>query len=463
MFNQLGANIRATWIFFVVRLVASALVGLIYIIIAAAIQYFYVELFGETTFNYIVGGAFSLFLGSFAAKYLGSFLFMFIRGWHVAALAYAKQIEDRNLPALEVGMTVFRKHFTSFAVIYGASILIRKFAKKGTEELWELLKDVPYLCSLERFAKNPIVAKLGSDILDTAFDGVVYYIIKYTKPGVSDDVSAFPTALKRYLYALPQVMLTSLGSFFVFYVVPKFIRWLVIIWVLFSNGLVAGILINVLLYPVFYVLRHGLFEPLEMMSLISCYSKHCTEDAVNDEGGVYQKLVNSVLEAAGFEEYMDNAETTVQNAEDEPEEPEPAQATLGDDDLIDVAPDFTEDVDPVAAVASFSANVPNEVPDVADLPLAEDEPSDVDVVKDAPVRAANLADMIKQHSQKSIASADESIDSDEPDPPPVTRLGSIMSKLTPEAFNQAWGAASGDDDSSDDTHSSLGGDDFDFQ
>lgn len=468
MFSQLGANIRATWIFFVVRFVASALIGLLYIIIAAAIQYFYVEVFGETTFNYIIGGAFSLFLGSFAAKYLGDFLFMFIRGWHVAGLAYAKQIEERNLPALEVGMTVFRKHFSSFAMIYGASILVRKFAKKGTEELWELLRDVPYLCSLERYAKTPIVSKLGADILETAFDGVVYYVIKYTKPGVADDVSAFPEALKRYLYALPQVMLTSLGSFFMFYVVPKFMRWIVIVAVLFSNGLVAGILINVLLYPVFYVLRHSLFDPLEMMSLISCYSKHCTEEAVNEEGGAYKKLVNKLLEATGFEEYMDrDAGSSKAEAEDEPEdEPEPEQieAPLKDEDLIDVAPDFSEDAvsDPVAAVASFTASAPeSHTPDISELPLAPDDAVPVDVVNEAPQRASTLADFIANRGEKASTSllGDDDKEGEERNQPPVTRLGSMLSKLSPEALDQAFGT----DNTENKEHSALGGDDFDFQ
>ena len=472
MFEQFRINLRATYIFVLVRLVASALVGLVYILVAAAIQYFYVSLLGETTFNYIVGGGLSLFLGSIVAKYFGDLLFMFIRGWNVAALAYADQVISRNLPSLEVGMTVYRKHFTSFATIYGARILIRRFAKKGTEELWKLLSDVPYLCSLERFAKNPVVVKLGSDILDTAFDGVVYYTIKYTKPGISDDLAAFPTALRKYIYALPKVMLTSIGAFILLYVLPKIIRWVVIIGVLFSNGLVAGVLINVLLYPVFYIIRHGILDFLEMLFFMSCYSEYCSEDADTDENDISKNLVDKLLIAAGFEEYV-NATADSSDPEDIIEDEVPSgdnviaeesvfsNDILDDDAIINVSPDTLDGASLSALSVSEDCKTSEEIPSISeDFDISET------IISSAPSSRATLHDMInnnlREHSAALPPDIDEvsSDDEDDKQESPVTRLGSIFNALNPESFNQVF----------DDLHSSdevsgrtMGGDDFDFK
>lgn len=448
MIKQVWENLLATKIFFFVRFVAAAIVGIVYLLVAAGIQYTFVEWFGETTFNYIVGGVLSMYLGALACTYLGRLLFMFVRGWHMGALAFSKQIRNKNLPALEVGMTVFRKHFTSFATVYGASILIKKFAEKGSEELWEMLQDVPYLCSLERFSKNPIVAKVGADILDTAFDGVVYYLVKYTKPGLGDDISAFPDALKRYLYALPQVLITSLSAYLLLYTVPKVIRLVLMISLIWNNGLVAGILLNVLCYPVFYVIKHAVFEPLETILLISCYSKHCKEEPVDD--GIYKTFVDKILEAVGFESAMDG------DREDEGEEPSREEDTaeeepVSEPDIIsDVEPVFEEDPPPPPrpprnAMDSLNAIIQraDEDANVSDLPLADDI-TESNVRDDIPASGfANLNSLIEQMGPSTGGGADEDEEADSEDEeevPPVTRLSDLLGSLSPSSMQEAFGA-----------------------
>lgn len=461
MLQQFKKNLMATKIFFFVRFAVSAVVGLVYLLVAAGIQYIYVSWFGESTFNYIVGGCFSLYLGSLVCTYLGKLLFMFVRGWHMAALAFSKQIRKKKLPALDVGMTVFRKHFGSFAVVYGASMLIGKFIEKGTSELWKLLADVPYLCSLERFAKNPIVTRMARDILSTAFDGVMYYIVKYTKPGLGDDMSVIPEAMRRYLYALPQVMISSLTLYLLFYIIPKVLKWILIIYLIFSQGLVAGILLNVLFYPLFYLIQHSLFEPLQTIIMISCYSKHCLEEPVDDS--FYKGIIDKIIEGLGLDVEFDEEQ---ENSEEEGEKATVETSSGGEDAVIDVAPSFEEEP-PIPPRTTPSLNdllhaVPSSVqePEVADLPLVDvDAESPSLSVSSGP---ANLNSLIYGRFNNPVVEEDDD-DEEEDAAPPITRLSSLLGDISPSAMQQAMGdalgslvggAPSGD---ADDESNSLGG------
>lgn len=498
MIGQVCGFIKTTWIFLFVRLVASAVVGLIYILFAAAVQYMYVEILGETTFNYVIGGILSMIAGAFVMHYVGNLIFMFIRGWHVAAIAFSSQIEKRNLPALEVGMTVFRKHFTSFALIYGVSLLVRKFAKKGVSSLWKLLEDVPYLGSLESVAKIPIVVKIGVDILDTAFDGIVFYVVKYTKPGMSDDATAIPTALKRYIYALPSIMLTSLSTFVLFYAIPRALRWSIVVGVLLNNGIVAGILINVLLYPMFYVLERAIFEPLETMSLLACYSARCTEEPESDDNR-FKSFIDSVLDAAGFSEFIsgsaDSEKGTSSDTIAEEERSHDLASSGGsksqdgrkesstvsksynfglsdkidDDEEIDVAPVFDGSTfrTPASASDYMSRDEVVENASVSTLPLTEDD----EISQHTGGRCGSGSSVKPPMSMKDIISAyrtsdysDTGEEGEDTQNPPIGDILGIVSKLTPEMFERLDAPMSGaDSDDNRDNYGALGGSDIDFQ
>lgn len=458
MRKQLWEQLCATKIFFFVRLVAAMVVGIVYLFVAAGVQYFYVSWFGETTFNYIVGGALSLYLGALACTYLGKLLFMFVRGWHVGAIAFSKQIKDRNLPALDVGMTVFKKHFSSFATVYGAGILIKKFARKGTEELWGLLEDVPYLSSLKQFSKNPIVVKVGEDILDTAFDGIVYYLVKYTKPGFSDDTSAFPEALKRYLYALPRIMISSISLYLILYAVPKIIRMFFVIALFVNNGIVAGILLNVLAYPLFYVIKHAIFEPLETMILISCYSKYCTEDP--EENSVYESFVNNLLDVVNLGDVDDNADS--EDSKDSGDDTDDIEEYEEDDsDIVSDTPGGSDSESERNSVMDSLNSILNRgqgqetLADISSLPLVGEE-DDVDEEDNVPL-PRSLNSLLEQANRDTLYSrifmnpeedaSQEDMDDLEPedDTPPITRISSMLNSLSPDIMNEAFGDTQADD------------------
>lgn len=308
MIKNLIEGLWATKVFFFVRFVAALVVTLCYILVAAAIQNLFVSLFGETTFNYIVGGLLSLLGGASVCIVLGKLVFMFVSGWHIATFALYKQIQERNLPMMDAGIAVFRRNFTSFAAVYAIEHFVSKFSKEGAERLWELLKDVPYLGSLSRFANNPIVCRVSSDILSTSFDAMIFYLIKYSKPGISDDLSAIPKALKKYIFALPSILITSLSIYLLFYILPRILQWILFIYVLFHSGIVAGILQVTLLYPVLFLLRVVVFDPVERMALLTCFSDKCGDEV--DENSVASQLVDSILESAGVSDLFSNDEVT---------------------------------------------------------------------------------------------------------------------------------------------------------
>ena len=308
MIKNLIDGLWATKIFFFVRFVASLVVVLCYILVAAAIQHLFVSWFGENTFNYIVGGSLSLLVGASVCIILGKLVFMFVSGWHIATFALYKQIQERNMPMMDTGIAVFKRNFTSFAAVYTVEHFVTKFSKEGAERLWELLKDVPYLGSLSRFVNNPIVCKVSSDILSTSFDAMIYYLIRFSRPGISDDLQQIPKALKKYVFSLPSILVTSLSVYLLFYVLPRVLKWIIFIYILFHGGIVAGILQLTLLYPVFFLLRVVVFDPVERMALLTCFATKCTDEV--DENSGASQLVNSILESAGVSDLFDDGDSS---------------------------------------------------------------------------------------------------------------------------------------------------------
>lgn len=450
--KQLQECIKATWIFFIVRAVASLLVGFIYIVFAAFVQYVFVALLGETTFNYIIGGALSLYLSAVLCSYIGRILFMFIRGWHMAAIAYASEINSRNLPALDVGMAVFKKHFSSFAVVYGASVLIKKFASKGVEEIWALLADVPYVCSFARLAKFPIVIHLGKDLLYTAFDALVYYVVRYTKPGLSDDLSVFSKALRRYLYSLPALLLSSLSLYFLCSLLPLILYAFTFFALFWFNGIVAGILLNVLVYPVYYIVRHSIFEPLETICFMSCFARQCETD-LPAEGN---NIINRIFEVSGLSEYFNEEQSSASQQD--------GMRSAG----------ATSDSDEVAG--QETASIPeSESSEVTEEDLNIDVEPDLEggslntgeSTGDDTTSPANLFNIIR-NSADTVRSEihmgeeeDETLEIEDDAIPPVKRAESMLNSLSPDLMQQAWNMVTFDEDNPSGSNS-IGGDDFDF-
>lgn len=479
MFAQLGRNLWVTKVFIFVRFVAALLVSLVYIFFAAAVQDMFVKFFGENTFNYIVGGIMSLFLGIVICNYLGRLLFMFVRGWHVAALAYAKKIQVKHLSALDAGMRVFSRHFTSFAVVYGASALLGKLAENGAERIWDIMEDVPYLGSLSKIADFPLVKKLARDLIDTGFDAVIFYIVRYSKAGIGDDMEQVPKAMKKYLYALPSVMMASFSSYLLLYLLPMALRVICIVLAFLNEGFLAGILITVLLYPLFFTLQRVLLDPVETTILLSAFAKHCNDEELEEaeEGSVYRTVIDGILSSIGFEnlggegdeeeeaEYFDEPE---EEAEAEPV-PEPAPAptprrsrarameasssrdrvrsriqggvSSQEDEVVHIPPSFEEDdvddigvptglhIPPVGGVSGVSS-----IPDVSELPLSDEQPSP---------GANRLSQLIRQSQGSVVVSQAPKIPkvsevSEEPEVPEIPDLATLLGSLSAEELNQEW-------------------------
>ena len=286
-------NLRVTSGFFLLRLVVAIGVALAYIFVAAAIQYAFVELMGESTFNYIAGGLLSLLLGVIFCNFVGSLIFMFIRGWHVSALAYAKKIEASGAPAITVGMKVFSVNLVGFGAVYGVRAIVRSVASNFKDSLWDLLEDVPILNNLQSLAENPIIEHMAKSVLDYGFDATIFYLIKNKPKDLSEVPNVVFEGLKRYLCCLPSILITAVSTYGIFEVVPAILKTLLILYVFITNGVCAGILITVLLIPVFYILDNAFFKPMTMMMFMTCFAAHCDEEP--DEQDRVTKTVNQIL------------------------------------------------------------------------------------------------------------------------------------------------------------------------
>lgn len=319
MGSHFRRNVATTSGFFLVRFFVALIVAFAYIFVAAGIQYAVVGILGESTFNYIVGGLLSLFLGAIVCDRVGALIFMFVRGWHVAALAYATKIRKAHVSAVTVGRKAFTKNIVGFGAVYGVRVLAKNMLAQFKDALWGLLENIPLAANLQQFAENPIVEHMAADVLNYGFDATIFYIVKNPPEDVADVPSTVMEGLKRYLYCLPSIMITSVSSYILFRFLPQLVKWLVILWVLLTQGLCGGILITVLMWPIFYILDNALFQPLTMVMFISCFSKQCNEEI--DEESPTVQYVNSILDGVGIGTHAEDLEEVEESEEEE--EPQP--------------------------------------------------------------------------------------------------------------------------------------------
>lgn len=343
MGSHFRRNVMTTSGFFVLRFIVAIMVAFAYILVAAGIQYAVVGVLGESTFNYIVGGLLSLFLGAILCDRGGALIFMFVRGWHVSALAYANKIRRSHAPAVTVGMKAFAKNIVGFGAVYGVRAIAKNLLADFKDKLWELLKDVPLAQNLQQVAENPVVEHLASDVLNYGFDATIFYLIKNPPKDVNDIPSTVLEGLKKYLYCLPSIMLTSISSYILFRFLPKLCKWLLIIWMFFTQGFCAGILITVLMWPIFYILDNAFFSPLTMVMFISCFSKKC-EEGIDEESPAVQ-FVNSILDGTGIgttAEEMDEEGAPEEDAGRSTRSRRKPQQPPEEEPILDVQPDMSE-------------------------------------------------------------------------------------------------------------------------
>lgn len=301
-------NVVVTRGFFLIRLLVSVAISVLYIFVAAGIQYWFVQVLGESVFNYVVGGLLSLLLGIVVCKVLGSLFFMFVKGWHVAALAYVPKIVKAKVSAVDVGICAFKKNLVSFGAVYGVRTLLKSVIKEFKSKLWDILGDVPYGAMLRNFAQHPVVEYISSDILHYAFDATVFYLVRHSPKDLDNVPGTLMVAAKKYFCCLPAILVSSVQTYVAFRFVPKILKWILILYVFLTQGMVAGVLIIVLMFPVFYILENTLLDPLTMMVFITAYSRECEKEL--DENSAICKAVESTLSGEYEEHVKENVETT---------------------------------------------------------------------------------------------------------------------------------------------------------
>lgn len=270
--------------------------------VAATLQHTYINIFGENKFNYITGGLVSLFIGVLLCNYVGDLLFLLAKSWHVCALAYLPKIMRTSAPPVTVGMKLFKKTFISFGAIYSVKLLLKNLYDGVSDKLWDILHDVPYLEGIGKVANNPIVKHVANDILHFGFDASIFYLVRHNSE-VKTPQDAMPiltTALKKYLYVLPSIMLTSILSYVLFRILPEIIKWIIVMAIILTQGLVAGILILVLMFPISYIIENSIFEPLTMMIFLNVFEAKCDEDV--DDSSSIVSVVNSLFGADSSKE-----------------------------------------------------------------------------------------------------------------------------------------------------------------
>lgn len=421
-------NMHVTAGFFALRFAVCIGVALAYLLVAAAIQYAFVSLLGESTFNYIVGGLLSLVLGILVCSFGGSFIFMFIRGWHVAALAYAKKIYKSGAPAISVGMTVFSKNLVSFGAVYGVRLLVKNLMSRFQDSLWDLLEDVPLLCNLQSFAESPIVEHMSRAVLDYGFDAAVYYLVRFKPESMEEIPDTIMSGLKKYLCSLPSIMATAIGTYFGFEVLPQVLKVFIILGVLFTQGVCAGILITVLLWPIFYILENAFFKPFTMMMFLTCFAAQCDKE-LDQESSIY-KLVTSILDG----------EEDPENAEEDKPEPKRKKATKKEP-VEEVEPE--EEEAPSEPVKEPEPPPESDAVEEIDLDLDfEGEDADVPVPQEStrPAQPPDLQELLNNFAKSQEAQVAPRVrESTDAPSGKVRDLSAMVKGIDISALNQGFG------------------------
>lgn len=406
MNERFNLYLKTTKGFFLVRLAFAIAVSVVYLLIAAGIQYLFTDMFGETTFNYIVGGLLSLFISVVCCNYIGSIAFMFVKGWHVAALAYVDQLDGDIGSAVGTGVKVFSKHLISFGAVYGLRLVLNNLIEVFKTRLWEILGDTPLSQIFSKIAEHPIAAFLAKDILSYGFDATIFYIVSHDDVNESVTSQAF-TAVKKYLCCLPSIMMTSIKVFLLFDFLPKIVGTLVLLYLLIFKGFVVTILASVLLYPLFYLAEKVIFDPLIVMMFISVYSEHC-EDSEEDKD--IEDIIDSILEEQGLIEKKSSQKKKAKSTKTKKENAVPTSVEnieeimpeLPSEEILEASKPNTE---PTVDVSDIIDSIEVEIEDETEV---SDDTEAQEIIKEG----ANLRDLMKKKGLSALSSWKGNLDSD---------------------------------------------------
>lgn len=310
MSKSLKEKIYYTKSFFIIRLLCAVANVVLYFLIAAWLQYLFVDIFGENKFNYIVGGIISLLFCVAVCKFIGSVLFMFIDGWHIGALMYVEKIKKHSLSSLDVGFRVFKKYFISFGAVWALRSITKNVSSRAKDKLCELLKETSIGKFFADGKLNLVFDYIGNDILHYSFDSVICYIISLKDVDSSKIYDHILTGLKLYIKCLPVIVSSSIQTFLMFKFVPKICRIVLSLVILFTLGLSKGILLLILLYPVSYLLDIVVLDTLTMMVFIDGFCGVYKD--VDDEDSNIDDIIEYIFEETS-EKKKSNKESSRSN------------------------------------------------------------------------------------------------------------------------------------------------------
>lgn len=341
-------KLKATWQFFILRFLFAIIVILLYLILSSVIQKACIALLGDSIFNYIVFGLLSLLISIIASSYIGKLIFLFVNGWHIAALPYSSKINKKKLNALSIGFCAFKAHMSSFGIIFGVSIVVNKIAKKGVKIAKKVLNKYHWFAYLSNL---PVINYVIEKTFDSLYDCLIYYLVSYTKPGIEDDASAIFKAIRIYLISLPKI----LGGTFLLYiftaVVPKILLLAYIILSIFTYGFIETLGFIVFIFPLSYLLDIILFRPIHTITVLNIFSKSCIKAHEEEESkDIYSKLgkLNDIIASILINNGIDVSDYFNVEPVEEKDEPEVETDTNEQEVVDDTAkPEVKTDVSPI--------------------------------------------------------------------------------------------------------------------
>lgn len=305
--------------YFFLRLAVSLFIVSLYLLVASMVQYGFIYLLEESTFNYLVGGLCSLILSVCVVYWVDKVLMMFIHALHMSALSYTDSIIKHNLSAYDVGMRAFKSNFLTFGAVYAVRTFTYHTLSTLTKKFWELFGDNKIAQYLSSKTQHPVVQYISKDLLHYSFDCIIFYIVG-SKEEKEDVMTTALMGLKKYLYCLSSMVLSSIQTYILFKFLPVLCALILLFIMLFTEGLVTAVLFSVLLFPIFYLLNNIFFDSLIMLVFLSKYKTSCEtenypEDIVSKVEGM---LSEESLDTSTVEQEAPIAESKEEVKEEKP-------------------------------------------------------------------------------------------------------------------------------------------------
>lgn len=291
--------LKATKVFIFTRFVFSLLLLVLYLICASMLQYNFVLVLGRTSFNYIVFGFVSLLISMIIFSYVNKFVMLLTRGWHVSSLAYVSKIVKNNLSALDVGMCAFNKNFPSFGLVIALYSIIKSTVVSFYDKFYVLIGNTTSMSNMKTHANSPIVEYIAKNILGYAYDMIVFYIIKHPISNYEESSELFQQLIKKYFCSIPDIIQENFKGIICCNFVSLCTKVFLIIYLFLSKGILLGLLLTFIMYPVFKLLDNVFVDSLMLLMFTKTFSEVCDKDYTESP---IMEAINKILDEEYFDE-----------------------------------------------------------------------------------------------------------------------------------------------------------------